>query len=248
MVELERSANCQFTWFARTGSSRCNRGKVALQSRYGRATIALQHNPALPMSHSACQRETRLNRRGARFANRRSGFTLLEILLVLAVFVAITAMAVPAVTGIFSGQQMRSAADIVRARLADARVRAIKTGDVYAFFYQRGGGDYWVAPMNTGFQSLTGGAAAPSFQHTLENEIIFSAGETMQDARSAHVAENGSRQFASWRPVLFYPDGTSQDATILLRSKTGLQMEVNLRGLTGVASRSLSPSGSEARQ
>lgn len=178
----------------------------------------------------------------------RRGFTLLEVLLVLAVFVAITALAVPAVTGVFSGQQLRSAADIVRARFADARVRSIRTGDVYGFFYQPGTGEYWVAPMVNGFRSLAEGTTPPSHQHSLENGIIFLTGEQSADSRSAAAAGNmtdGARQLSEFRPILFYPDGTSQNATVLLQTRNGLQIQVNLRGLTGVATRSRLASGLE---
>ncbi len=178
----------------------------------------------------------------------RRGFSLLEILLVLAVFVVISAMAIPATTSLFSGQQLRSAADIVRARFSDARVRAIKTGDVYAFFYKPGGGDYWIAPMVSGFRSLASGTTPPSHQYLLENQITFSEGETAQDARSTATAENADAardQYSQYRPILFYPDGTSQNATILLQARNGLRIQVNLRGLTGVATKTRILTGSE---
>jgi prepilin-type N-terminal cleavage/methylation domain-containing protein len=175
--------------------------------------------------------------RGGRGRGRR-GFTLLEILLVLAVFVAITALAMPSISNMFAGQQLRTAADVVRARFSDARAKAIRTGNVYGFFYKPGGGEYWVAPMYSGFQAISGNGALPSTQDVLENEIIFSAGETMQDARSMSERQNAGQAFASWRPILFYPDGTSQDAVVVLTAKSGVGIQVNLRGLTGVATRS----------
>ena len=127
------------------------------------------------------------------------------------------------------------------ARFSEARVRAIKTGDVYGFFYQPGSGQYWVAPMVTGFRSLATGTMPPSRQYVLENEIVFSAGETANDSRSddaqANVNESGMK-LAQFRPILFYPDGTTQNATIQLQTKNGLRIQVDLRGLTGSATRS----------
>ena len=36
-------------------------------------------------------------------------------------------------------------------------------------------------------------------------------------------------------PVLFYPDGTASDASVLLSNERGLTLRVTLRGLTGIA-------------
>lgn len=166
---------------------------------------------------------------------------MLEILLVLAVFVAITAMAVPAAHSIFTGQQIRGAADIVRARFSNARVQAIRTGDIYGFFYRTGSGEYWVAPMVTGFRSLANGTTPTAHQYVLENDIVFVSGETAEDARSAatqELAAAESDQFSQFRPILFYPDGTAQNANIFLQARNGLLIQVSLRGLTGTATRS----------
>lgn len=184
------------------------------------------------------------NARRLRACGLPQGFTLLEILLVLAVLVVITALAVPAATTVFSGQQLRTTADVIRARFADCRVRAVKSGDVYGFFYKPGSGEYWMAPVNTGFRSLVNGTP-PSNQHVLENEVIFIAGETMQDGRSKVAAENIAADFLAYRPILFYPDGTSQDAVVVLQSKNEMQIHLELRGLTGVASRSRLLTGQE---
>ena len=172
-----------------------------------------------------------------RTTNSRSGFSLLEILVVLAVLVMITAMAAPAMNNIFSGQQLRSAADVVRSRFAEARVKSIESGDVYGFFYMPTQGNYFVAPMTEGFRTMQSGAQPSVQQRLLENEIVFAAGETIQDSRSTYTMAQSSNEYSIMRPVLFYPDGTSQDATVLLQNPRGAVIQVNLRGLTGTASK-----------
>lgn len=174
------------------------------------------------------------------------GFTLLEVLVVLALLVIIAALVVPAATSIFSGQQLRNSGDVIRARFADCRVRAIRTGDIYGFFYQPGEGNYWIAPVSTGFQALAGNAVVPR-QFTLENDVKFVAGETMHDSRSRAASEELGRNFSEYRPVLFYPDGTSQDAVVIIESRRGLRVQVQLRGLTGVAKRSMVRSNGASR-
>ena len=184
------------------------------------------------MTHRALHRRRRTT-------SRRAGFSLLEIVVVLAVFVMITSIAIPAVQRAFSGQHLRAAADVVRSRFSEARVNAIETGDIYGLFYMPGQGDYFVAPMTQGFRSIQSGRQPNSEPQILENGIVFAAGETVQDSRSIEATENSTQQYGSMRPVLFYPDGTSQDAVVLLQSeRTSAMIQVELRGLTGTSSKS----------
>ncbi len=157
--------------------------------------------------------------------------------MVLAVLVMITALAIPSVNTVFSGQQLRSAADVVRARLAEARVKAIETGDVYGLFYMPGQGNYFVAPMTQGFRTMQSGVQPSVQQRLLENEIVFAVGESIQDSRSVDALSRSTQEYGVMRPVLFYPDGTSQDAAVLLQNKRGALIQINLRGLTGTSSK-----------
>lgn len=179
----------------------------------------------------------------------RSGFSLLEILMVLAVFIMVTALAMPSISRAYVGQQLIGAADVVRARFAEARVKAIESGDVYGFFYMPGNGDYFIAPMVQGFQSIQNGIQPTVREDKLKNEVIFAIGETIQDARSADAHNNATQQYNSMRPILFYPDGTSQDAVVLLQSPHDQALiQVDLRGLTGTSSKSRILEPDEVRQ
>lgn len=167
----------------------------------------------------------------------------------LAVFVMVTALAMPSVSRTFAGQQLRSAADIVRARFAEARVKAIETGDVYGFFYTPGENQHFLAPMVQGFQSIRDGRNPNTAPEVLENEIIFAAGEALEDARSVDATQQATQEFSNMRPVLFYPDGTSQDAVVILQSsRTEAMIQVELRGLTGTSARSRILDPAEVRQ
>ena len=167
---------------------------------------------------------------------KHAGFSLLEILVVMAIFVVIASMSVPLLLRSFKGQNLKTAADVVRARFAEARVRAMDTGDIYAFFYTPQGGDYFIAPMVLGFRSQTSGEQGAINYEKLDNEIIFGAGETIMDARGTQESEKAEIQIDSMKPILFYPDGTSQDATLVLQNKFDGVIQVNLRGLTGTSS------------
>ncbi|MGI9519708.1 MAG: prepilin-type N-terminal cleavage/methylation domain-containing protein [Pirellulaceae bacterium] len=181
--------------------------------------------------------ESRYRKTESRTTISRSGFSLLEVLVVLAVLVMITALAMPAMNSVFSGQHLRSAADVVRARFAEARVKSIETGDVHGFFYMPTQGNYFVAPMTEGFRTMQSGVQPSVQQRMLENEIVFAAGESMQDTRSVYATNLATNEYSIMKPVLFYPDGTSQDATVILQNKRGAVIQINLRGLTGTASK-----------
>ena len=172
-------------------------------------------------------------------ANSRVGFTMLEMILVLAIAIVVAALAVPAVQGTIGNQSIASGADRVRVAMGQARVQAIRTSDVHAFFYQPNGQWFDVAPL-ADHQRLTrqsNGQSANNHNRDLSDnwlprQVFFIAGETQIDARS-----ESARQASGGAPInaiLFYPDGTAQDARILLQDERGITMAVELRGLTGM--------------
>ena len=166
---------------------------------------------------------------------------MLEMILVLAIAIAVAALAVPAVQGTIGNQAIVSGADRVRIAMGQARVQAIRTGDVHALFYQREGQWFDVAPL-ADHRRLTGqqsNGRSPSINdrelsdNWLPRQVFFIAGQTQIDARSESAKEaSGSSPVDV---ILFYPDGTAQDARILLQDERGRTMAVELRGLTGNA-------------
>nr|MBC8875895.1 hypothetical protein [Planctomycetota bacterium] len=62
----------------------------------------------------------------------------MEMMLVLAVMVAVAGLAYPAIQGAMDDQRLRRAGDLVRAEWARARVTAMKTGRMHVFRYEVG--------------------------------------------------------------------------------------------------------------
>jgi len=82
-----------------------------------------------------------------RLTQQRCGFTLLEIMLVLAIIAAIGAIAMPAIRNVLDRQRLEASAEKIRLALDRARLEAMKTGQAQMFECQPGSGKYSVHPL-----------------------------------------------------------------------------------------------------
>lgn len=179
----------------------------------------------------------------------------MEVLLVLALLVAIGAMVWPSLQRPFAAERLRRAGDQVRAHWSRARNRAIDSGETYAFRCQLQGGRYLIeryagldidqAVTSTGFAAPAASNAAPGTP-ALTIDKVLPAGVTISDlvteedarttSQTTDVAQVDVTQTsdATWStPVLFFPDGTTTTAEITLANEYGATVLVSLRGLTG---------------
>ncbi len=171
---------------------------------------------------------------------RRRGFTLLELMLVLGVIVAVLAMAAPMLHRSFSYQTLKSGADQVRAAFTDARAKSIKTGNVYAFLYSPKTDIYTIAPFINSYSiinpEIISTVQNPPPMQQLPRGIQFVGAAVSQDARAQFESEDAPLPPGGMTPILFYPDGTSQDASLVIINENGELIRVDLRGLTGLSS------------
>ena len=178
----------------------------------------------------------------------RHGLTLLEIPIVMVKLIAVAALSIPTVQRSFSAQKVSKGADLVRAELNRARVRAMRTGEIHAFFYQNDTANFKVAAFNNEMNRILNESfrqrnetSSSNFDfdgNTLPRGIRFIGSDAVEDARSASTM-NENPGAADLRPILFYPDGSSQTARIYLRSEDSDVAEIRLRGMTGTSSSSL---------
>jgi competence protein ComGC len=182
--------------------------------------------------------------------NRRQGLTLVEVLLVLGLLVVIAALTLPALDKPFASVRLREAADQIRAEWATARVKAMESDEVYVFQYSLEGDRYIAVSysMAVSFHDRSLGAAERAAdigaadprptERLLPQGVLFADCEIVEDTRSAAVYAGLEEAFALQRdwsmPVLFYPDGTTSTARLLLQNQHDRGVEVVLRGITGV--------------
>jgi prepilin-type N-terminal cleavage/methylation domain-containing protein len=163
----------------------------------------------------------------------RPGLTLIEVLLVIAVLIALAAVAYPTLSAMYGDVKVKAAADDVQGAWAEARSHAIEDGRAYRFAVQPGTGKFRVAPDADGFWDGSGGDAggegdSPPFtqEGDLPNGIQFEVG-------------NDQPESGGWATVVvFNPDGTcNADVEITLKEDDdSAPIIVRVRAMTGAVS------------
>lgn len=187
--------------------------------------------------------------------DNRHGMTLIEVVLVVAVLVVIASLASPSLLGMMETQKLRKSAEVMRGAFAKTRLSAMKSGRIQMFRYQYDTGTYAVEPWYASDDMLESNDLQPTLPGMLPNAaantpaggrptelpdgVIFLAGQTLSDNRSVEIdtalAQELSRETVWSPPILFYPDGTTSDARVVLTNKKRQVIEVTLRGITGMA-------------
>lgn len=152
---------------------------------------------------------------------RRTGFTLLELMLVMMLILIAAALTVPVIETMLSDGRVKAARDMVRARWADARGRAMREGRPYKFSTIAGTGKFKVEPEDPNAPSDT---EDPPFilEGDLPEEIVFNSAQ-------------GGNATGDYQTVAVYlPDGTARDDVQIMFGKAGAQsLGLHLRALTG---------------
>jgi len=174
---------------------------------------------------------------------RRAGYTLFELLVVVALIVLIASLSVPYFLTMMTDARISAAGDQIRARMADARSMALEQGRPYRFAFLPGTGRFQIAPDDSSeWNSVQDEGEVEQedlIRGTLPEGIIFAT-----DA-SAVRDGNGTSAGNSWQLAgVFLPeggarggdngDGTTGDDVTFYFGKSGIApLAVRLRGLTG---------------
>ena len=139
-------------------------------------------------------------------ARVQSGFTLLEMVVVLMIMAAVSLLAAAAVTNGFAGTRLRSDAQEIAAQLRYTRAQAIATGRPQQFFIDPAA-HAWRAP------NTRDGKVSKQFG------IVFTGAREVQPTQGV-----GS--------IMFFPDGASTGGRVQLNAKTAA-WNVDVAWLTG---------------
>ncbi|MFK8111456.1 MAG: Tfp pilus assembly protein FimT/FimU [Rubripirellula sp.] len=193
--------------------------------------------------------------------SNRTAFTLLELLLTISVLAAIAAVTIPHAGLLLGDRRLVRAGDQLRVEITRLRVDAMRQGRVLMMEGMVEGSSFRVKPFysvadsteaidQTGSQSalMTGaqqGVTVPitvdeEAEETIdlpENVAIKSIG-VVSAARAAEIEQSTlANQSEGWsRPILFYPDGSTSTAMIILSHESIGNIVVKVRGITGDAS------------
>ncbi|MEO1617054.1 MAG: prepilin-type N-terminal cleavage/methylation domain-containing protein [Planctomycetota bacterium] len=192
------------------------------------------------------------------FGNSRRGFTLLELLLVLAIMSVLASLALPQVSWLLGDRRIVRGARLVREELVLARVEAMRQGRILMVDAELDSGALRIRPYNsladsvnaldqTGTQAgLLSGAEQGQFtavvpdeadvrEIELPEEVTVAAISVVSAARAMEVQQQtmGEQMQGFAQPILFYPDGTTSTAAVTLTHPTHGKITIKLRGITG---------------
>jgi type II secretory pathway pseudopilin PulG len=177
----------------------------------------------------------------------RPAYTLLEILLVLAIIVVAAAAVAPSFRRMARNSNLKAAAGEVRADLTRAHVLAMKSGRVQVFQYELGGRKFKIEPWIGDDEALEGKGTevatpattnpdgTPKGERNLPEGIKFALGDASFESRGERIEQqletSGGTEWS--RPILFFPDGSSADAFLVVANEVEAAIRLDLRGMTG---------------
>jgi prepilin-type N-terminal cleavage/methylation domain-containing protein len=176
----------------------------------------------------------------------RAGYTLLELVLVLAIMVILAAMIYPSAESMYGHLKLSQGADTVRDAWAAARAHAINEGRPYRFAIIPGQGNLRIAPDSSEYWAGGGPTQNESDDpdnkplvetKTLPKGLRFSSGDSAPPPVTqgpSSIPEDGiSPDMWSTRTV-FLADGTATDDVEVIFGADGTMGRVlKLRALTG---------------
>jgi hypothetical protein len=154
-------------------------------------------------------------------------------MLVVCLLVVAGALALPTIKSMQAGPRMTAATDLVRARLTDARTRAVEERRAYRFAVKEGTGDFRIAPDSPEFWDDGSGSGLPAGPGDSPLVVEGSLPETIAFDPTGSNSGSGGGDWTTM--VTFQGDGTSgDDAQISLRPQDGAPATLRLQGGTGV--------------
>jgi type II secretory pathway pseudopilin PulG len=174
----------------------------------------------------------------------RAAFTVMELLLVLAIMVVAAAMLVPSIKDMLDEQKLTNAGDMVRGKCAVARTHAINDGMAYRFAVALNTGRWRIAPDSDDYWSNDGNPDGDAF---VESDLLPKGIRFVDGSKGSGSGSGGGDnvELSSYvRLLTYYPNGATQvyglDGSLadsieirVAGEGKGSVLVIKIRGLTG---------------
>lgn len=148
--------------------------------------------------------------------NRNSGFTLLELILVMVILSTVLAMAAPSLRGFFGSRKTHDTATQILSLTQFARSQAVSEGIIYRLNFDTRERTYWLTAQKSGNFEMLDTEFGQIF--TLPSDIVMELKE---------VDKEDDDMF-----FMFTPQGTVTAGTVRLIDRRGLALEVTCPTVT----------------
>lgn len=165
-------------------------------------------------------------------ANRRSGYTLFEMVVVLVVLIVLAAAVAPTIPAFYGNTRQKAAVDIIRTRLAEARAKAIEDGQPYQVSVNQDRTRIRLAPDGWGPADHPADSGSNFLAKVIEDALDQATVEIVADPTTSIPAADQT----GWITVgTFLPDGTCREVGTMLavRESDYSPIMIHVRGVTG---------------
>jgi type II secretory pathway pseudopilin PulG len=172
---------------------------------------------------------------------RRNAFTLFETIIVLAVLVISTAVAIPSLRAMQGSYRLNGAVDSFRSSWAQARARAIEESRPYRVSIEPDGSHFRIAPDLEDYWTGTPPQDDPAGRGYIKEDCL-PGGVRFALNNAPSLASDDATPGAAPAPdaystaVVFLPDGTArEDVRVVFNVRGCKPKTLELRGLTGAS-------------
>lgn len=197
--------------------------------------------------------EEKVNRYRAALHAERKGYTILELVIMLAVLIILGAAIIPSLAGYYGNTRQKEAADLIRSRIVEGRAKAMEQGVWYRLAVNQDKTRIRLAPDGPNFSSATPSDSsalnAQVTEDTLDKEVtaevatdpnsMQSSGGGGSSSSSDNTLSNGAvASDGDWLTVMTVgPEGICKENATTVTVKQGKfePILIQLRGIVGSA-------------